>query len=219
LTFNLGAQQADADIRMSISFNRWSRSYELSAVSLSSRRSRAGAPGDEHWTSFSRKARYRFSHRPSRDGQSLRRREIFAGVAYQNLNLNGLARSKHARVPLAQDKGVLGDVVANCDVRFEPAARSMPRSVSPTLTCKQMLDAQKAKPAGIVRGHLVMNVPDAENSPSTDEPRTIPAALAFCAFEHLLHVKLVKLIEALNGAAGSKRTSAVATTSPRSLYS
>ncbi len=92
-----------------------------------------------------------------------------ANVTYQNLNLSATLEGKHARVLSLKIKAFSGDVVATADVRFEPGAPFNASISFTNLDVQQMLDAQKAKAAGIVRGTLGGNMNVAAKIGTFDE--------------------------------------------------
>src|SRR5260370_15776986 len=65
---------------------------------------------------------------------------------------------KEARVIALKIKAFAGDVVATANVRLEPAAPFTASISFTNLDVQQMLHAQKAKAAGIVRGTLGGNM-------------------------------------------------------------
>ncbi|MEA2679978.1 MAG: AsmA protein, partial [Candidatus Binataceae bacterium] len=158
LTFNLGAQQATLTSHVD-QFQPLVASYELSAVSLHLADLAPARPADEHMDQLLAKGSVSIqSIGPVVDGQITSSAGNLAGVAYQNLNLNASLEGKHARVLSLKIKAFSGDVVATADVRFEPAAPFNASISFTNLNVQQMLDAQKAKAAGIVRGTLGGNM-------------------------------------------------------------
>jgi len=158
LTFNLGAQQATLTSHVD-QFQPLVASYELSAVSLHLADLAPARPADEHMDQLLAKGSVSIqSIGPVVDGQITSSAGNLAGVAYQNLNLNASLEGKHARMLSLKIKAFSGDVVATADVRFEPAAPFNASISFTNLNVQQMLDAQKAKAAGIVRGTLGGNM-------------------------------------------------------------
>jgi AsmA-like protein len=106
---------------------------------------------------------------PVVDGQLTSSSGNLAGVPYQNLDLNASLEGKRARVISLKIKAFSGDVVSTADVRFEPGAPFNASISFTNLDVQQMLDAQKAKAAGIVRGTLGGNMNVAAKLGTFDE--------------------------------------------------
>jgi hypothetical protein len=154
LTFNLGAQTATLKSHVD-QFQPLVASYELSAASLHLADLAPARPADEVINQLFAKGSVSIQPiGPVVDGQLTSASGNLAGVPYQNLDLNASLEGKRARVISLKIKAFSGDVLSTADVRFEPGAPFNASISFTNLDVQQMLDAQKAKAAGIVRGTL-----------------------------------------------------------------
>ena len=154
LTFNLGAQTATLKSHVD-QFQPLVASYELSAASLHLADLAPARPADEVINQLFAKGSISIQPiGPVVDGQLTSPSGNLAGVPYQNLDLNASLEGKRARVISLKIKAFSGDVLSTADVRFEPGAPFTASISFTNLDVQQMLDAQKAKAAGIVRGTL-----------------------------------------------------------------
>ncbi len=162
LTFNLGAQTATLKSHVD-QFQPLVASYELSAASVHLADLAPARPADEHIDQLLAKGSVSIQPiGPVVESQLTSPSGNLANVPYQNLNLSASLEGKHARVLSLKIKAFSGDVVATADVRSA--------SISFTnLDVQQMLDAQKAKAAGIVRGTLGGNMNVAAKIGTFDE--------------------------------------------------
>ncbi len=154
LTFNLGASQATLKSHVD-QFQPLVASYELSAASVHLADLAPARPADEQINQLFAKGSVSIQPiGPVVDAQVTSPSGNLANVPYQNLNLSMSLEGKRARVLSLKIKAFSGDVAATADVRLEPASPFTASISFTNLDIQQMLDAQKAKAAGIVRGTL-----------------------------------------------------------------
>jgi uncharacterized protein involved in outer membrane biogenesis len=169
LTFNLGASQATLKSHVD-QFQPLVASYVLSAASVHLADLAPARPADEQINQLFAKGSVSIQPiGPVVDAQVTSPSGNLANVPYQNLNLSMSLDGKRARVLSLKIKAFSGDVVATADVRLEPASPFTASISFTNLDIQQMLDAQKAKAAGIVRGTLGGNMNVSAKTGSFDE--------------------------------------------------
>ena len=169
LTFSLGASQATLNSHVD-QFQPLVASYELSASSIHLADLASARPADEQMNQLLAKGSVAIRPiGPVVDAQVTSASGNLANVAYQNLNLSASLDGKNARVRSLKIKAFSGDVAATADTRLEPAAPFTASISFTNLDIQQMLEAQKAKAAGTVRGTLGGNMNISAKSGSFDE--------------------------------------------------
>ncbi len=158
LTFNLGAAQATLSSQVD-RFQPLSASYKLSTASIHPADFAPSRPADEQVNQLLAKGSVSIQPiGPMVDSQITSASGNLANVAYQDLNLSISIEGKRARVISLKLKAFSGDIAATGESRLEPAAPFNASISFTNLDIKQMLDAQKAKAAGTLRGTLGGNM-------------------------------------------------------------
>ena len=154
LTFNLGA--ANATLKSHVDqFQPLVASYELNAASVHLADFAPARPADEQVNQLFAKGTVSIQPiGPVVDAQVTSPSGNLANVPYQNLDLSTSLEGKRARVLSFKIKAFSGDIVATAEARLEPAAPFSASISFTNLDIQQMLDAQKAKAAGTIRGTL-----------------------------------------------------------------
>ncbi len=169
LTFNLGATQATLKSHVD-RFQPLVASYELNVASLHLADLAPARPADEQINQLFAKGNVSLQPGgPIVDAQVTSSSGNLANIPYQNLNLSTSLEGKTARVRSFKIKAFSGDIAATANARLEPAAPFTASISFTNLDIQQMLDAQKAKAAGTVRGTLGGNMNVSAKSGSFDD--------------------------------------------------
>jgi uncharacterized protein involved in outer membrane biogenesis len=169
LTFNLGATQATLKSHVE-QIQPLVASYELSAASIHLADLAPARPADEQINQLFAKGSVSLQPGgPIVNAQVTSSSGNLANIPYQNLNLSTSLEGKTARVRSLKIKAFSGDIAATANARLEPSGPFAASINFTNLDIQQMLDAQKAKAAGTVRGTLSGNMNVSAKSGSFDD--------------------------------------------------